>query len=97
MTVRIRLIALAIALLGTGPIAASPDPIVPRTPHVALGLLKAGNDRFARNLGKSTLLQHLVDGGRLGVVGAYYELVSGRVIFSELVTAETAAARPASH
>jgi hypothetical protein len=50
MTVRIRLIALAIALLGAGPIAASPDPIVLRTPHEALGLLKAGNDRFARNV-----------------------------------------------
>lgn len=233
MTVRIRLIALVIVLLGTGPIAASPDPTAPRTPHEALGLLKAGNDRFARNasspvslsvnrrreladaqhpmamvlscadsrvppefvfnvglgdlfvirtagevidrsilatveygaehlhipllvvmghescgavksaadsksaaptpnldyllkaiqaarkptmqdgdeiktlvlanveqvindaMGKSTLLQHLVDEGRLSVVGAYYELVSGRVIFSEPVTAEQTA--PAKH
>jgi len=31
-----------------------------------------------------------VDAGRLRVVGAYYELVSGRVIFSEPVTAEQA-------
>jgi carbonic anhydrase len=232
MTVRTRLIALAIVLLGTGPIAASPDPTAPRTPYEALGLLKAGNDRFARNasspvtlsvnrrreladaqhpfamvlscadsrvppeyvfnvglgdlfvirtagevidrsilatveygaehlhipllvvmghescgavkaaaeskspaptpnldylvkaiqaarkpttqerddiktlvlanveqvindaLGKSTLLQRLVDEGRLGVVGGYYELVSGRVIFSEAVTAEQTSSAP---
>jgi hypothetical protein len=37
------------------------------------------NDAMA----KSPLLQRLVDEGRLGVVGAYYELVSGRVMFSE--------------
>ena len=49
MTVKLRLIALAIVLLGTGPIAASPDPTAPRTPSEALGVLKAGNDRFARN------------------------------------------------
>ena len=49
MIVRIRLIALVIVLLGTGSIAASPDPTAPRTPHESLGLLKAGNDRFARN------------------------------------------------
>ena len=216
-------------LLVTGPIAASPDPSAPRTPHEALGLLKAGNDRFARNasspvslslnrrreladaqhptamvlscadsrvppefvfnvglgdlfvirtagevidrsilatieygaehlhipllvvmghescgavkaaadaksaaatpnldyllkaiqaarkpgmqereeiktlvmanveqvindaLGKSSLLQRLVDDGRLNVVGGYYELISGRVIFSEPVTAESPA------
>jgi hypothetical protein len=41
MTVRIRLIALVIVLLGTGSIAASPDPTAPRTPHESLGLLKA--------------------------------------------------------
>jgi carbonic anhydrase len=44
------------------------------------------NDAMA----KSPMLQRLVDAGRLNVVGAYYELVSGRVIFSEPVTAETA-------
>ena len=43
------------------------------------------NDAMTR----SPLLQHLVDAGRLSVVGAYYELVSGRVIFSAPVTAET--------
>ena len=234
MTVRIRLIALVIVLLGTGSIAASPDPTAPRTPLEALGLLKAGNDRFARNasspvslsvnrrrdladvqhpmamvlscadsrvppeyifnvglgdlfvirtagevidrsilatieygaehlnipllvvmghescgavkaaaesksaspspnldyllkaiqaarkpttqerdeiktlvlanveqvindaMRNSTLLQHQVDAGRLSVVGAYYELVSGRVIFSEPVTAEQASAANAS-
>jgi carbonic anhydrase len=46
---------------------------------------------------KSPALQHLVDAGRLSVVGAYYELVSGRAIFSEPVSAEPAAARTAAH
>lgn len=36
----------------------------------------------------SPLLQRLVDTGELGVIGAYYELVSGRVMFSEMVRAE---------
>ena len=49
MTVRIRVIALVVMVLGTGLIAAGPDASAPRTPHEALGLLKAGNDRFARN------------------------------------------------
>jgi carbonic anhydrase len=227
--------ALVVMVLGTGPIAASPDPTAPRTPHEALGLLKAGNDRFARNasspvslsvnrrrelaeaqhpmamvlscadsrvppeyvfnvglgdlfvirtagevidrsilatveygaehlhipllvvmghescgavkaavesksaaptpsldyllkaiqaarkpstqerdeikalvlanveqvindaMNKSALLQRLVDEGRLSVVGGYYELVTGRVIFSEAVTAEVTGARKSSH
>jgi carbonic anhydrase len=235
MTVRIRLISLVVLVLGTGALAAGPDPSAPRTPQEALGLLKAGNDRFARNasspvslsvnrrreladaqhpiamvlscadsrvppefvfnvglgdlfvvrtagevidrsilatieygaehlhipllvvmghescgavkaaaesksaspspnldyllkaiqaarrppaqerdeiktlvlanveqaindaMGKSTMLQHLVDAGRLSVVGAYYELVSGRVIFSAPVTAEQAAQGNAKH
>ena len=235
MTVRIRLISLVVLALGTGAIAAGPDPTAPRTPQEALGLLKAGNDRFARNasspvslsvnrrreladaqhpiaivlscadsrvppefvfnvglgdlfvvrtagevidrsilatieygaehlnipllvvmghescgavkaavesksaspspnldyllkaiqaarrppteerdeiktlvlanveqaindaMGKSTMLQHLVDAGRLSVVGAYYELVSGRVIFSAPVTAEQAASGTVKH
>lgn len=235
MTGRIRLIGLAVLVLGTGALAAGPDPSAPRTPQEALGVLKAGNDRFARNasspvslsvnrrreladsqhpiamvlscadsrvppefvfnvglgdlfvirtagevidrsilatieygaehlhipllvvmghescgavkaaaesksaapspnldyllkaiqaarrppaqerddiktlvlanveqsindaMGKSTMLQHLVDAGRLSVVGAYYELVSGRVIFSAPVTAEQAASGDAKH
>ena len=36
-------------------------------------------------LTKSPLIRRLVDGGELEVVGAYYELISGRVIFSEPV------------
>jgi carbonic anhydrase len=39
----------------------------------------------------SPLLQRMVDTGELGVVGAYYELVSGRVMFSEMVRAESTA------
>jgi carbonic anhydrase len=33
----------------------------------------------------SRVLQRMVDTGQLGVVGAYYELVSGRVMFSDMV------------
>jgi carbonic anhydrase len=41
----------------------------------------------------SPALQRLVDTGELGVVGAYYELVSGRVMFSEMVRSDSSAAR----
>ncbi len=41
----------------------------------------------------SPVLQLLVDTGRLGVVGAYYELVSGRVMFSEMVRSDSSAPR----
>jgi len=46
---------------------------------------------------KSPLLRHMVDEGRLSVVGAYYELVSGRVIFSEPVSAAPVTPRDARH
>jgi len=42
------------------------------------------NDAMSR----SGMLQRMVDEGRLVVVGGYYELVSGKVMFSEPVTAE---------
>jgi hypothetical protein len=48
-------------------------------------------------MAKSPLLQRLVDEGRLGVVGAYYELVSGRVMFSEPVTTQNLPSRDARH
>ena len=41
----------------------------------------------------SPALQRMVDTGRLGVVGAYYELVSGRVMFSEMVRSDASAPR----
>ncbi len=41
----------------------------------------------------SPTLQRLVDTGKLGVVGAYYELVSGKVLFSEMVRPDSAAPR----
>jgi carbonic anhydrase len=43
----------------------------------------------------SPLLQSRVETGQLGVVGAYYELVTGRVAFSEMI-AQPAATRPPS-
>lgn len=51
----------------------------------------------------SPLLERMVDTGELGVIGAYYELASGRVMFSEMVRAESsprsaaAAPRPDRH
>jgi hypothetical protein len=45
----------------------------------------------------SPLLQRFVDTGQLAVVGAYYELVSGRVVFSELVGSRSAASSAAKH
>lgn len=44
-------------------------------------------------LSGSTLLRRLVDGTKLQVVGGYYELSSGRVIFSEPAAAAPAGAR----
>jgi carbonic anhydrase len=38
-------------------------------------------------LAGSAILRHAVQGGHLQVVGAYYELASGRVVFSEPATA----------
>ena len=49
MTIRVRIVAMCVLLLGCVSIAASSDPTAPRTPQDVLGLLKAGNDRFARN------------------------------------------------
>lgn len=52
-------------------------------------------------LTRSSLLRKAVDEGRLQVVGAYYEQVSGRVTFSEPVTVTTASqqsnAMPPAH
>ncbi len=48
-------------------------------------------------LAKSPLLRGMVDEGHLDVVGAYYELVSGRVVFSEPVSpGATPGAHPAA-
>jgi carbonic anhydrase len=41
---------------------------------------------------KSAILRERVEEGKLGVVGAYYELESGKVTFSQPVTAEAVAA-----
>ena len=38
----------------------------------------------------SAMLQRMVDTGQLGVIGAYYELVSGRVMFSDMVRSDNA-------
>ena len=47
MTLRIRLISLVVLVIGTGAIAAGPDPTAPRTPQEALSLLKAAGCRRA--------------------------------------------------
>jgi carbonic anhydrase len=48
-------------------------------------------------MGGSPVLQRMVDIGEIGVVGAYYELVSGRVTFSEMVRTGTPAPRAERH
>jgi len=45
----------------------------------------------------SSPLQRLVDTGKLGVVGGYYELVSGKVMFSDVISSAGATPHPAGH
>ncbi len=52
MTARIRSTVVLVLLLTTALAAAGPDPAAPLTARQALGMLKAGNDRFARNASK---------------------------------------------
>jgi carbonic anhydrase len=47
-------------------------------------------------LGKSPILTHLVDSGKLTVVGAFYELASGKVTFSQPIGPVPAAAHKTS-
>ena len=62
------------------------------------GLILANVEQVINDaLAGSALLQRMVDTGQLGVVGAYYELVSGRVMFSEMVRTEGAPPRPERH
>ena len=59
------------------------------------GLILANVEQVINDaMAGSPLLQRMVDTGDLGVVGAYYELVSGRVMFSEMVRSESPS-RPA--
>jgi carbonic anhydrase len=48
-------------------------------------------------MAKSSILRHLSDAGRIKLVGAYYELATGRVHFSELVHVPATSAAPAGH
>jgi hypothetical protein len=50
MTIRFRVVALFVMLLGSGAIAAGTDSSAPRTPQDVIGVLKAGNDRFAQRV-----------------------------------------------
>ena len=62
------------------------------------GLILANVEQVINDaLAGSAVLQRMVDTGQLGVVGAYYELVSGRVMFSEMVRSEGSAPRPERH
>jgi carbonic anhydrase len=61
-------------------------------PEEIKGLILANVEQVVNDaLAGSALLQRMVDTGQLGVVGAYYELVSGRVMFSEMVRSESPA------
>ena len=60
------------------------------------GLILANVEQVINDaMAGSALLQRKVDIGELGVIGAYYELVSGRVMFSEMVHAESSSPRSA--
>jgi len=62
------------------------------------GLILANVEQVINDaLAGSAVLQRMVDTGQLGVVGAYYELVSGRVMFSEMVRSEGPAPRTERH
>src|SRR5262245_46623036 len=61
------------------------------------GLILANVEQVINDaMSGSPLLQRKVDAGELGVIGAYYELVSGRVMFSELVHPESSAPKSSS-
>jgi len=42
-------------------------------------------------LNRSVLLKRMVDEGRIEVVGGYYELISGRVMFSQPISSDRTA------
>ena len=61
------------------------------------GLILANVEQVVNDaMAGSPLLQRKVDTGELGLIGAYYELVSGRVSFSGLVHAESPSPKSAS-
>lgn len=54
------------------------------------GLILANIEQVINDaMNGSPLLQRMTDTGELGVIGAYYELVSGRVMFSGMVRSES--------
>lgn len=60
-------------------------------------ILKNVEDTVNDLMDGSTMLRHLADSGKLGLVGAYYELSSGRVYFSEPVSVTLQARAGAAH
>ncbi|MEO8481045.1 MAG: carbonic anhydrase [Acidobacteriota bacterium] len=60
-------------------------------------ILKNVEDTVNDLMDDSAILRHMADSGSLGLVGAYYELSSGRVYFSEPVSVTLQARVGASH
>jgi carbonic anhydrase len=60
-------------------------------------ILKHVEDTVNDLMDQSPILRRLADGGSLGLVGAYYELSSGRVYFSEPVAVTLQARAGVSH
>jgi carbonic anhydrase len=57
----------------------------PETRRLRAAILKNVEGAINDLLAHSPMLQHMLDEGEIGVVGAYYELTSGRAHFSEPV------------
>lgn len=59
---------------------------VPEAIRLRAAILKNVEDSINDLLEDSAILRHLADAGTMGLVGAYYELATGRVYFSEPAT-----------
>lgn len=57
----------------------------PEAQRLRKAILENVEETINRLLDDSAILKHMTEEGRIGIVGAYYELASGRVHFSALV------------
>lgn len=66
----------------------------PEAARLRMAILKNIEESINDVIDGSPLLKKMLDDGEIGVVGAYYELASGRVHFSEPVVKTVSGARP---
>jgi carbonic anhydrase len=69
----------------------------PEADRMKAAILNNVEDVINNALDGSEIVRHAVDAGTLQIVGAYYELESGRVYFADPVTARARAATPTGH